>query len=105
MITINIIAALHSHQGTDPLHSLTLCLTTTMDATQEQLNALFPHPGDAEPPNVVARRVPAPVRQAGWTDDSTKAVLTLLKENHQRWHIFFNDEHYHKYVSRFKTLG
>lgn len=76
-----------------------------MDATREQLNALFPHPGDADLPNVVARRVPGPVRQAGWTDESTHAVLTLLKENHHRWHIFFNDQLFHKCVSRLQTLS
>jgi hypothetical protein len=67
-----------------------------MEATPTQLDALFPHPGNADLPNTLAKRVPAPVRQAGWTDESTQEVRELLKDNHRRWHIFFNDLHFHK---------
>ncbi|KAI0701036.1 hypothetical protein BC835DRAFT_1442306 [Cytidiella melzeri] len=70
-----------------------------MEATPAQLDILFPHPGNLDIPNTLAKRVPAPVRQAGWTDDSTQQVRELLKDNHRRWHIFFNDLHFHNHAS------
>lgn len=69
-----------------------------MEATADQLNALFPYPKDTNVPKSPGTQVPGPVRQAGWTDASTKAVLELLKDNHQKWHIFLNDRLFHKYV-------
>lgn len=65
-----------------------------MDATPEQLNGLFPAPAANLPTPVVK----APIRHAGLSPESTEAVLVNLKENHQRWHIFFNEKHFHKYV-------
>lgn len=65
----------------------------TMDATPEELDALFGWPSTL--PSTV---VPGPLRQAGWSHESTHEVLALLKDNHQRWHIFFNQQHFHKYV-------
>ena len=61
-----------------------------MNATQDQLNSLFPTPPPA-PPSAVA-----PGRHPGWTDESTKAVLDLLKDNHKKWHIYFNNLKFHK---------
>ena len=66
-----------------------------MDATPEQLEGLFPLPATNLPTPVVN----APIRHAGVSPESTEAVLADLKENHTRWHIFFNEKHYHKYVS------
>lgn len=67
-----------------------------MDAANtEQLDARFPKP--AFLPSSV---VPSPVRKAGWTYESTKAVLECLKNNHLRFHCFFNDNGFHKYVLR-----
>ncbi|KAI0085240.1 hypothetical protein BDY19DRAFT_896974 [Irpex rosettiformis] len=70
-----------------------------MEATPQQLDALFPHPGNVDIPNTAAKRVPGPVRQAGWTDESTQQARELLKDNHRRWHIFFNDKHFHNHAS------
>ncbi|THG97402.1 hypothetical protein EW026_g4588 [Hermanssonia centrifuga] len=64
-----------------------------MDATPAELNLLFPTP--APPP----RSTVSPIRHSGWSADSTQALLTALKENHQRWHIFFNDQKFHNHAS------
>lgn len=64
-----------------------------MNATTEQLNALFCWPSTNSSPVV-----PGPLRQAGWNHESTHEVLALLKDNHRRWHIFFNQKGFHKYV-------
>lgn len=64
-----------------------------MDATPEQLARLFPSPSIA-----LSTVVPGPVRHAGWTHESTDAVLACLKDNHRKWHIFFNEKHFHKSV-------
>ena len=64
-----------------------------MDATPDELAARFPWP---EPPHPGV--VPAPIRHAGWSSESTDALITDLKDNHQRWHIFFNEQHFHKCV-------
>ena len=74
-----------------------------MEATPQQLDAQFPHPGNVDIPNTAAKRVPGPVRQAGWTDESTDQVRELLRDNHRRWHIFFNDKLFHKFVLLFIT--
>lgn len=56
------------------------------------LSVLFPlpftqtHPSDA----------PSPL--AGVTYQSSEALVKLLKDNHVKWHIFFNDKGFHKYV-------
>lgn len=34
----------------------------------------------------------------GHNPGSTKALLANLEDNHKRWHIFFNDQGFHKYV-------
>ncbi|EKM51237.1 uncharacterized protein PHACADRAFT_263270 [Phanerochaete carnosa HHB-10118-sp] len=65
-----------------------------MDATPDELASRFPWP---TPPHPAV--VPAPIRHAGWSSESTEAVLTDLKENHQRWHIFFNEKHFHNHAA------
>ena len=62
-----------------------------MDATPNQLAGLFPVP--YAPLSTV---VDGPSRHPGWNHESTDAVLATLKDNHQRWHIFFNEKHFHK---------
>lgn len=37
-------------------------------------------------------------RLPGATSESTKVLRKLLLENHEKWHIMFNDEGFHKYV-------
>ena len=62
-----------------------------MNASAEKLDALFPTPRPSPPTDF------APDRHPGWDSDSTETVLELLKDNHKRWHIFFNDRGFHKY--------
>ena len=73
---------------------LTIAAKPIMDATPEQLNLRFPKP-ISPLPTVVTN----PTRHAGWSHESTKAVLDCLKDNHHRFHIFFNDKGFHKCVS------
>lgn len=65
-----------------------------MNATTDQLAALFPTPPTAPISDI------APSRLAGWTSESTQTVLELLKDNHKKWHIFFNEQKFHKCVCR-----
>ncbi|GJE93605.1 questin oxidase family protein [Phanerochaete sordida] len=65
-----------------------------MDATPDELSTRFPWPAPPHP-----SVVPAPIRHAGWSSESTEALLTNLKDNHQRWHIFFNDQHFHNHAA------
>ncbi len=66
-----------------------------MDASPEQLDTLFPTPRPSPPSDF------APDRHPGWDNESTETVLELLKDNHKRWHIFFNDMKFHKCVCRY----
>ncbi|KAI0085244.1 hypothetical protein BDY19DRAFT_1050723 [Irpex rosettiformis] len=70
-----------------------------MTNTSQQLTALFPHLRSPATPNAAATRIPVPHRQAGWTYESTKAVVELLKDNHEKWHIFFNEKGFHNHAS------
>ena len=63
-----------------------------MNATTADLDALFPIP-PADPPFPAS-----PSKNPGYSAESTQTVLECLKDNHKRWHIFFNDLHFHKYV-------
>ncbi|EKM51648.1 uncharacterized protein PHACADRAFT_212279 [Phanerochaete carnosa HHB-10118-sp] len=65
-----------------------------MDASPEQLNARFPKLALVSP-SIVS----SPTRLAGWTHESTQAVLECLKDNHQRFHIFFQDGGLHNHAS------
>lgn len=62
-----------------------------MNATQEQLDALFPTPSPS--PSGIA-----PTRLPGYDCQTTETLLELLKDNHKRYHIFFNDMGFHKSV-------
>ena len=64
----------------------------TMNATQEQLDVLFPTPSPS-PTGI------APSRFPGYDCRTTETLLELLKDNHKRWHIFFNDMGFHKSVA------
>ena len=65
-----------------------------MDATTEQLKALFPTP-DTEDVSGVVRN---PTRYPGWSSESVKGLLECMRDNHHRFHIFFNERGFHKYV-------
>ncbi|KAF8915039.1 hypothetical protein CPB85DRAFT_1218283 [Mucidula mucida] len=53
---------------------------------------LFPAP--SQPPSLHS-----PSRLPGAGIASTKALLDVLKDNHEKWHIFFNDMRFHNHVS------
>ena len=61
-------------------------------ATEDKLDVLFPVPSPAAP------SPQAPGRLPGVTPESTAALRRTLKENHTKWHIFFNDKRFHKSV-------
>lgn len=56
-----------------------------------QLDALFPLPSEAPSSR-------APVRLPGVTRLSSDALVKTLKNNHVKWHAFFNDMGAHKCV-------
>ncbi|KAM6493037.1 Protein of unknown function (DUF4243) domain containing protein [Amanita muscaria] len=53
---------------------------------------LFPTP--APPPSLVA-----PARWPGITPHSVEVLKKVLKDNHDRWHIFFNDRNFHNHIA------
>jgi hypothetical protein len=66
-----------------------------MSTTHQKLDELFPVP--SLPPSQLS-----PQRLPGANLESLAALQGVLKDNHQRHHIFFNDIKFHKYVSSFK---
>ena len=62
-----------------------------MTVPTQDLNVLFPLP--SLPPSVLS---PSPT--PGTTRDSAEALVRLLKENHVKFHCFFNDRGFHKCV-------
>jgi hypothetical protein len=56
------------------------------------LDDLFPPP----PPPASAL---GPERWPGISAASTQALVDTVKDDFKRWHVFFNDKHFHKYVS------
>jgi hypothetical protein len=63
---------------------------TCHDGTE--LDALFPIP--SFPPTVLC-----PQRYAGTSPEAVVALRYVLKDNHTKYHIFFNDLKFHKCVS------
>ncbi|CCM00192.1 uncharacterized protein FIBRA_02220 [Fibroporia radiculosa] len=63
-----------------------------MDSSNSQLESLFPLP--SQPPSPLS-----PTRLPGVTHGSGLALLKTLKENHRRWHIFFNNLGFHNHMS------
>jgi hypothetical protein len=53
---------------------------------------LFPVP--SSPPSTLI-----PIHWPGISPESTAALREVLKDNHERWHAFFNDHGFHKYVA------
>lgn len=58
---------------------------------QQKLDELFPAP--SLPPSQLS-----PQRLPGANLESLAALQDVLKDNHQRYHIFHNDTRFHKYV-------
>ncbi|KAG8742800.1 hypothetical protein FRC10_000910 [Ceratobasidium sp. 414] len=67
---------------------------TAPEFDQDLLDKLFPAPSFAS----AFTSPSAPTPNAGITPDSTAALQRLLKENHQRFHVFFNDMHFHNHL-------
>ena len=65
-------------------------MSSIAKAGSTTLDALFPIP--SSPPFLCPQRFP------GITLEATDSLLGILKENHTRWHIFFNEKGHHKYV-------
>ena len=55
------------------------------------LDSLFPTP--SLPPSSIS-----PARWAGVTPQTVQVLKRVLKDNHEKWHIYFNDIGYHRYV-------
>ncbi len=60
-----------------------------MSPRNAELDKFFPLPS-AAPSNR------APPRLAGFTPKSGEALVKVLKDDHVKWHAFFNDMGYHK---------
>lgn len=74
---------LHHHQR--KYHTMSTATATP----EETLNVLFPLPvqtGTSFSPN----------QSPGVTAEASIALVALLKDNHDRFHIFFNDRGFHK---------
>ena len=56
-----------------------------------ELDTFFPVPSEA--PSSLA-----PARLPGFTKESSDALIKTLKDNHVKWHAFFNDKGFHKYI-------
>ena len=65
--------------------------------TQQKLDELFPAP--SLPPSQLS-----PQRLPGANLESLVALRDVLKDNHQRYHIYFNHVRFHKYVSPLFSL-
>ena len=64
---------------------------TGMSTTYQRLDELFPVP--SLPPSQLS-----PQRLPGANLESLAALQGVLKDNHQRYHVFFNDTKFHKYA-------
>lgn len=53
---------------------------------------LFPNP--SSPPSTLS-----PYHWPGVSPESTQALRDVLKDNHERWHIFFNDKGFHNHTA------
>ncbi|KAG6856964.1 hypothetical protein H0H87_011634 [Tephrocybe sp. NHM501043] len=64
----------------------------TMTDKDTSITDLFPIP--SSPPSTLV-----PKRWPGITPESTDALREVLKDNHTRWHIFFNDSGFHNHIA------
>ncbi|KAG2073377.1 hypothetical protein BDR04DRAFT_1072712 [Suillus decipiens] len=60
--------------------------------TGSELDALFPSP--SFPPNVLA-----PSRYPGTSPETVATLTHVLKDNHTRYHIFFNKQGFHNHIT------
>ncbi|KAG8689628.1 hypothetical protein FRC09_012341, partial [Ceratobasidium sp. 395] len=68
---------------------------TAPDFDQELLDRLFPAPTF----DSVFTSPSAPTPNAGITPESTATLQRLLKENHRRFHVFFNHQQFHNHLT------
>ncbi|KXN91345.1 Oxidoreductase AflY [Leucoagaricus sp. SymC.cos] len=59
----------------------------------ENVDTEFLYPTPSPPPSTLS-----PYQWPGVSPESTQALKEVLKDNHERWHIFFNDRHYHNHA-------
>ncbi|EMD35787.1 hypothetical protein CERSUDRAFT_115740 [Gelatoporia subvermispora B] len=64
----------------------------TLNFNDDKLDELFPVPAPAPSPL-------SPTRIPGVTSESSNALAKVLKDNHRRWHAFFNDRGFHNHAS------
>ncbi|KAJ3784471.1 hypothetical protein GGU10DRAFT_357737 [Lentinula aff. detonsa] len=86
--------ATYPHTPTHKSFSYHNIRTLRMSPSTENANIdLFPAPSSILPHGL------SPARWPGRTPESTVALRELLQENHERWHIFFNDIGFHNHIS------
>jgi hypothetical protein len=68
-----------------------LHLQCTISMASPTLDDIFPIPG----PRVSSL---APERWSGVTAASTAALIETVKADYEKFHVFFNDKHFHKFV-------
>jgi hypothetical protein len=84
-----------AHSRTSPTSFLISLTMTAVEYTCHdgtELDALFPTP--SLPPTVLC-----PQRYAGSSPEALAALRYVLKDNHAKYHIFINDQKWHKCVS------
>lgn len=64
-----------------------------VDVDTANADALFPLPS-LHPPSSLC-----PTLQLGVSAASRETVRRVLRESHYRWHLYLNDEGFHKWVS------
>ena len=64
-----------------------------MSLKTTKLDTFFPLPSEAPSSQ-------SPVRLPGITRESSEALVKVLKDDHVKWHAFFNDKGFHKCVVR-----
>jgi hypothetical protein len=60
-------------------------------ANENELMDLFPDPKPFR-----SLDLPDSMPLSGTTEESTTALRETLKDNHKRWHTFFNERGFHK---------
>lgn len=83
------------------LHSLRPVLSSQFRRISRTMTAwsLFPLPSRPEP---VWGQTPYPL--PGVTAESSETLKELMNQNSERFHIYFNDRGFRKYVTYMKTL-
>jgi hypothetical protein len=62
------------------------------------MNALFPVPPESTLPLV-------PSRWPGVSASSSSTLIECVKDDFEKYHVFFNDKHFHKYAPPFQSYS